>query len=51
MNMTDWLQNPNMAAEYETLLLYVEYLESMFGNHYEAFVDAGLDPYNTNEEE
>lgn len=40
-----------MTKQYDTLLLYVEYLESMFGNHYEAFVDAGLDPYCTNEEE
>ena len=40
----------NWRKEYQTLLLYVEYLEEMFGNHYEAFIDAGLDPHRTNEE-
>ena len=38
------------CEEYRTLSLYVEYLEEICGNHYEAFVDAGLDPYRTNEE-
>ena len=36
--------------ELETLYAYVEYLEDMFGNHYDAFIDAGLDPYRTNED-
>ena len=38
------------CKEYQTLLIYVEYLEEICGNHYEAFVDAGLDPYRANEE-
>ena len=36
--------------EIETLYSYIEYLEDKCGNHYEAFIDAGLDPYRTNAE-
>ena len=38
------------AKDIETLYSYVEYLEDKCGNHYEAFIDEGLDPYRTNAE-
>lgn len=36
------------SAELESLYAYVEYLEDKCGNHYEAFIDEGLDPYRSN---
>jgi len=36
--------------EIDTLYSYVEYLEDKCGNHYEQFIDEGLDPYRTNAE-
>ena len=38
-------------GELKTLYAYVEFLEEKFGNHYEEFVELGLDPYRTNEAE
>ena len=38
------------AKDIETLYSYVQYLEDKCGNHYEAFIDEGLDPYRTNAE-
>ena len=38
-------------SELKTLYAYVEFLEEKFGNHYEEFIELGLDPYRTNEAE
>ena len=35
----------------DTLYEYVEFLEEKCGNHYDEFVDLGLDPYRTNDAE
>ena len=38
-------------GELKTLYAYIEFLEEKFGNHYEEFVELGLDPYQTKEAE
>ena len=38
-------------GELKTLYAYIEFLEKKFGNHYEEFVELGLDPYQTKEAE
>ena len=38
-------------SELKTLYAYVEFLEEKFGNHYDEFVELGLDPYRTNDAE
>ena len=38
-------------GELKTLYAYIESLEKKFGNHYEEFVELGLDPYQTKEAE